>query len=227
MTVETTTGPHARIEPVPSGPLKELGVHERIELAIAEGDPAAALVEVERGLQRFPASSELWVSRGRLHAQLGDHVASASAYEAALVLDPGNAEATDYFVGRARAAGDHAEAVRWLTRRLSRWPTDADAYARRALALRFCDQLRAAACDAATAIVLQPESDQELAVGALQSIVRAYLLSGDHAEVALEERLRERLRGMPGDPEAIDRRADRLADVLDADERRTRPRERA
>jgi tetratricopeptide (TPR) repeat protein len=221
MTGQTTTGPHSPvptgdIAPVPSGPLKELGVRERIEMAMADGDHATALFEIERGLARFPASCELWLHRGRLHAQLGQHAAAAPAYEAALVLTPGHAEATDYFVGRARATGDHAEAVRWLTRRLARHPTDASAYARRASALRFCDQLRAAACDAVTSIVLQPEGEHDISVASMQTIVTEYLRSGEHAKLAIEERMRERMRALPGDAQTIDSRADRLADLLDA-----------
>lgn len=225
MTVHTTTGPQASLPsspPSPPGPLLELAVRERIEVAIAEGDLDGALEQIEQGLARFPASGELWLHRGRINAQLGRHAAASSAYEAALVLVPGHSEAIDHFVGRARATGDHGDAVRWLTRRLAHCPTDAHAYARRALALRFCEQPRAAACDAALAIVLLPEAAEEVPLGSMQSIVSAYLASADHAAPSLEGHVRERLRALPGDATALDGRADRLAELLDASARARR-----
>lgn len=217
MAGDVITGPHPRLPPADASPPFALRQYaDRLGSRVAEGDLEGALQEVERGLVRFPASVELWLHRARLYARLGDPARAGSAYEAVMVLDPGNAEATDHFVGRARARGDHAEAVRWLSRRLEVHPTDAETYARRALAFRFCDQPRAAACDAALAIVLHPEGEPDTQLAPMYAIVAGYVQAGAASVATLHARLRQQLATLPGDRTAIDRRADRVADLLDA-----------
>jgi tetratricopeptide (TPR) repeat protein len=189
---------------------------DRLELHMLDGDHESALVEIERGLARFPASSSLWTQRGRLCARIGRHAEAEAAYEAAAVIDPGNAEATDYFVGRARARGDHLAAVDWLGRRLQRYRDDAQTYARRAMALRCLDRRKAAAVDAATALVCLPAADRDALETPLQAALAEELARGEDREHEIVAAVCERLSRMQLGGPAIGARVSELIGLVRA-----------
>ena len=78
-------------------------LYERALLSFAEGQPAAAITDLDRALQLSPRAANAYYTRGQARAALGDQAAAIVDFTEALALQPEYPEAL-----LARAAAYHA-----------------------------------------------------------------------------------------------------------------------
>ncbi len=110
----------ARVEALLGGEAPAPDRLAALEAARARAAELEALErELERALERAPATPWLHVQRGRVRARLGDHAAAIAAYGRALALDPARADAlearSESYATLGRTAEARADLLRGLT----------------------------------------------------------------------------------------------------------------
>jgi Flp pilus assembly protein TadD len=94
---------------------------------MAAGQLDAAVAEIERFVERSPATAEAWNDLGVLHRDGGRLAAAHAALTVALTIDPGDRQAAHNLTRVLLEMGRHQEALRALEPTLTRNPRDVDA----------------------------------------------------------------------------------------------------
>ncbi len=97
------------------------------ETLMASGQLDAAVAEIERFVDRQPATAEAWNDLGVLHRDAGRLVAANAALVVALTIEPMNRQAGHNLTRVLIELGRHVEALRTLEPFLTRAPRDVDA----------------------------------------------------------------------------------------------------
>ena len=97
------------------------------ETLMAAGQLDAAVAEIERFVDRQPATAEAWNDLGVLHRDAGRLTAANAALVVALTIEPTNRQAGHNLTRVLLELGRHVEALRTLEPFLTRAPRDVDA----------------------------------------------------------------------------------------------------
>ena len=99
------------------------------EALLASGQLDAAVAEIERFVDKQPATAEAWNDLGVLHRDAGRFPAAKAALVVALTIEPTNRQAGHNLTRVLLEMGLHTEALRTLEPFLTRAPRDAEALA--------------------------------------------------------------------------------------------------
>ena len=97
------------------------------EALLASGQLDAAVAEIERFVDKQPATAEAWNDLGVLHRDAGRFPAAKAALVVALTIEPTNRQAGHNLTRVLLEMGLHTEALRTLEPFLTRAPRDAEA----------------------------------------------------------------------------------------------------
>jgi len=94
-------------------------MHDVARRAIARGDTAAAIVQLDKATAIRPDDPGLWCSLGAAHRHNDDFAAARLAYEHALTLKPDYLQVLSNLGEWCIAKGDAAEALQWFDKALA------------------------------------------------------------------------------------------------------------
>jgi Flp pilus assembly protein TadD len=97
------------------------------ETLLASGQLDAAVAEIERFVDKQPATAEAWNDLGVLHRDAGRFAAAKAALVVALTIEPENRQAGHNLTRVLLEMGQHTEALRTLEPFLTRAPRDPEA----------------------------------------------------------------------------------------------------
>ncbi len=94
-------------------------MHDVARRAIARGDTAAAIMQLEKATAIRPEDASLWCSLGAAHRHNDDFAAARLGYERALILKPNYLEVLSNLGEWCIAKGEAEEALQWFDKALA------------------------------------------------------------------------------------------------------------